>query len=42
MISYNDLYEVLRKEKYSEALQVLPKGFVEDVSEYLSERRGGG
>jgi len=39
MIIYNDLYEVLRKEKYAEAMQLLPKGFVEDVSTFLGEMR---
>ena len=39
MINYNDLYEILRKEKYAEALQLLPKGFVEDVSAFLGEMR---
>lgn len=39
MLSYNDLYEILRKEKYSEGLQQLPKGFVNDISEYLEERK---
>lgn len=39
MLSYNDLYELLRKEKYSEVLQVLPKNFVSEVSEYLNDRR---
>lgn len=39
MITYNDLYEILRKEKYSEVLQLLPKEFVEMVSEYLSDRK---
>ena len=37
MIAYNDLYETLRKEKYSEPLQSLPKGFVEDFSQYLQD-----
>ena len=40
MLSYNDIYELLRKEKYSENLQQLPKNFVEDVSEYLNDRKG--
>ena len=35
MIEYNELYEILRKEKYSEALQPLPKNFIEDFSVYL-------
>ncbi len=39
MLTYNDLYELLRKEKFSEQLQQLPKNFLEDVSEYLSEKR---
>lgn len=39
MINYDELYELLRKEKYSEVLQELPKNFVEDFAKYLSERR---
>ena len=39
MLSYNDLYEILRKEKYSETLQQLPKNFVKEVSDYLSEKK---
>jgi DNA replication initiation complex subunit (GINS family) len=39
MLTYNDLYELLRKEKFNEALQLLPKNFLEDMSEYLSEKR---
>jgi len=33
------MYEILRKEKYSEGLQLLPKNFGEDFAEYLTERR---
>ncbi|MCU0642001.1 MAG: DNA replication complex GINS family protein [archaeon] len=39
MISYNDMYELLRKEKFSENLQLLPKDFLKDVSDYLSEKK---
>lgn len=39
MISYNDLYELLRKERFSENLQLLPKNFLEDISEYLNEKK---
>jgi len=39
MITYNDIYEALRKEKYSEALQPLNKKFVSEVAEYLEERK---
>lgn len=39
MISYNDLYEVLRKEKYSETLQQLNKNFVSEYAEYLNSVR---
>lgn len=39
MISYNDLYEILRKEKYSEVLQQLPKDFVKDMSDYFNDRK---
>lgn len=39
MLGYNDLYELLRKEKFSETLQMLPKNFLEDFCEYLSDRK---
>jgi len=39
MITYSELYEVLRKEKYSEQLQSLPKDFFSNVAEYLDEKK---
>jgi hypothetical protein len=39
MITFNDIYEALRKEKYSENLQILPKKFLQEVEEYFSEKR---
>lgn len=39
MITYHDLYEALRKERYSEDLQQLPKDFLRSVSEYLKEKK---
>jgi DNA replication initiation complex subunit (GINS family) len=39
MITYNDIYEAARKERYSEQLQKLPKKFIEDVSVYLKEKK---
>ena len=39
MITYNDIYESARKERYSEQLQKLPKKFIEDVSLYLREKK---
>ena len=39
MITYNDIYEAARKERYSEQLQSLPKSFISDVSEYLKDKR---
>lgn len=39
MITYNDIYEVSRKERYSEQLQKLPKNFISDVSNYLKEKK---
>src|SRR3989344_373196 len=39
MITYNELYEASRKERYSEQLQNLPKDFISSVSEYLKEKR---
>ena len=38
MITYNDLYEALRKERYGEQLQPLLKDFVKEVANYLKER----
>ena len=39
MLTYNDIYEILRKEKYSETLQALPKNFVEEFSQYIMDRK---
>ena len=39
MIAYNDIYEMVRKEKYSETLQLLPKNFLEDVASYLRDSK---
>ncbi len=39
MITYNDLYEAARKERYSDQLQPLNKNFIVDVSDYLKEKK---
>jgi len=39
MLTYNDIYEALRKERYSEQLQSLGKNFVQEVSAYLKEKK---
>ena len=39
MITYNDIYEASRKERYAEQLQPLPKNFVSEVAAYLHEKR---
>ena len=39
MLGYNDLYEILRKEKYAENLQQLPKKFIQDFNELLKEKK---
>ena len=39
MITYNDIYEAARKERYSEQLQPLPKNFIADVATYLKEKK---
>jgi len=39
MITYQDLYEYLRKEKYSETLQQLPNDFISQVSAFLQEQQ---
>ena len=39
MITFNEIYEALRKEKYSEGLQILSKNFLKEVNEYFREKR---
>ena len=39
MLNYNDLYEMLRKEKYSEQMQQLDKSIVSEFAEYLKSLR---
>ncbi len=39
MITYNDLYEALRKERYSDDLQPLTKSFLKEVFEYLEDKK---
>jgi DNA replication initiation complex subunit (GINS family) len=39
MITYNDIYEAARKERYSEQLQRLSKNFITEVSNYLKEKK---
>jgi len=39
MITYKDIYEAAKKERYSEKLQPIPKSFVKDVSKYLKDKK---
>ncbi len=39
MITYNDIYEAARKERYSDKLEQIPKNFVLEVSKYLQEKK---
>ncbi|MFC1682565.1 hypothetical protein ACFL0X_03025 [Nanoarchaeota archaeon] len=39
MITYNDIYEANRKERYSEQLQGLSKNFIVEVANYLKEKK---
>lgn len=39
MITYNDIYEAARKERYSDQLQPISKNFVKEVSNYLKEKK---
>jgi DNA replication initiation complex subunit (GINS family) len=39
MLTFSDIYEAMRKEKYSESLQVLPKKFLVDAAEYFKEKK---
>ena len=39
MITYKDIYEAAKKERYSEKLQPIAKNFVKEVSKYLEEKK---
>ena len=39
MITYTDIYEAARKERYSEQLQPLAKNFVKEIANYLKEKK---
>jgi DNA replication initiation complex subunit (GINS family) len=39
MITYNDIYEAARKERYSEKLQPIPKNFVQEVASYIKDKK---
>jgi DNA replication initiation complex subunit (GINS family) len=39
MITYKDIYDVARNERYSKELQKIPERFIEDVSEYIGEKK---
>jgi DNA replication initiation complex subunit (GINS family) len=39
MLTFSDIYEAMRKEKYSENLQILPKAFLADASNYFAEKK---
>lgn len=39
MITYKDIYESAKKERYSGSLQPIPKNFVKEVAKYLKEKR---
>ena len=39
MITFNDIYEASKKERYSEKLQELPEKFILEVAEYLKEKK---
>jgi len=39
MITYKDIYEAAKKERYSEKLQPISKNFVREVSNYLEEKK---
>lgn len=39
MITYNDIYEAARKERYSDQLQPIPKNFVVEIANYLKEKK---
>ena len=39
MITYNDIYEALRRERYSEQLQKLSNNFLSEVAAYFDEKK---
>ncbi len=39
MITYNELYDALRRERYSEQLQPIPKNFIKEVAAYLKDKK---
>jgi len=39
MITYKEIYDAAKKERYSESLQPISKNFVKDVSKYLKEKK---
>lgn len=39
MITYNDIYEAARKERYAENLQSIPKNFIIEVADYLRDKK---
>lgn len=39
MITYAELFEALRKERYNEALQQVSKQFISDVSDYFKDKK---
>jgi len=39
MITYNDIYEAARQERYSEQLQHLPKNFIEEIAGYVKDKK---
>jgi len=39
MITFSDIYEAMRKEKYSEQLQSFPSKFLVEVSQYFKEKK---
>jgi DNA replication initiation complex subunit (GINS family) len=39
MITYQEIYDILRKEKYNEALQQLPERFFIELARYMAEKR---
>jgi len=39
MITYNDIYEAARKERYPEQLQQIPKNFISEVAKYMKDKK---
>lgn len=39
MITYQEIYDLLRREKYNDAIESLPQNFLKEIAEYINEKK---